>query len=158
MRKLLELRLWPGSLWAALSDDPSKNSFEQPRKFQTNLFIVPQMTFGRTAIDTTLSPALLISDAVQRSSVAHLFHFYPVLCEIASIPRKTPHTWVLPQPKPPTGNSASKVGGGVNGRVGSGAAVDGDTQDERAAKAIELDARVLARECLKMVGAEMGSR
>ncbi|KAJ7659408.1 guanine nucleotide exchange factor in Golgi transport N-terminal-domain-containing protein [Mycena rosella] len=64
LRKLIELRLWPGSLWAALSDQPSAFAVEQ------------------SAIDTSLSPSLLIADAVKRSS-------------IASIPRKTPSSWVL---------------------------------------------------------------
>jgi len=115
LRKLLELRLWPGSLWAAMSDEPSSFAVEQP------------------AIDASLSPSLLIADAVKRSSIAHLFHFYPVLCEIASIPRKTPSTWVLSR------------------------AVDRDSSLE-GDEAIELDARVLARECLKEVGKEMGVR
>ncbi|KAJ7664366.1 hypothetical protein DFH06DRAFT_322458 [Mycena polygramma] len=115
LRKLLELRLWPGSLWAALSEEPSSFAVEQP------------------AIDASLSPSHLIADAVKRSSVAHLFHFYPVLCEIASIPRKTPSTWVLPRA---AGRSSS-------------------SEDD---EAIELDARVLARECLKEVGREMGVR
>ncbi|KAF8198195.1 hypothetical protein K438DRAFT_1824005 [Mycena galopus ATCC 62051] len=53
-----------------------------------------------------------------------------VLCEIASIPSGTLSTWVLPR-----------------------AAAD-KSEDE----AIELDARVLARECLKAVGKEMGVR
>jgi len=115
LRKLHELRLWPGSLWAAFSDKPTEFCVEQP------------------AIDSSLSPSLLIADAVKRSSVAHLFHFYPVLCEIASIPRKTPSTWVVAQPSSPSGQNGGDV-----------------------AKAVELDARVLARECLKEVGKEMG--
>ncbi|KAF8198188.1 hypothetical protein K438DRAFT_1823993 [Mycena galopus ATCC 62051] len=115
LRKLLELRLWPGSLWAAMSEKPSSFAVEQP------------------AIDASLSPSLLIADAVKRSSIAHLFYFYPVLCEIASIPRKTPSTWVLPRAAADKGPSS---------------------EDE----AIELDARVLARECLKEVGKEMGVR
>ncbi|KAF7333497.1 Protein MON2 [Mycena venus] len=113
LRKLLELRLWPGSLWAAMSEEPSSFAVEQP------------------AVDASLSPPLLIADAVKRSSIAHLFHFYPVLCEIASIPRKTPSTWVL-------------------ARAGDkGSSSEGE-------EAVELDARVLARECLKEVGREMG--
>ncbi|KAJ6523337.1 hypothetical protein B0H19DRAFT_1201883 [Mycena capillaripes] len=115
LRKLLELRLWPGSFWAALSEEPSSFAVEQP------------------AIDASLSPSLLIADAVKRSSVAHLFHFYPVLCEIVSVPRKTPSTWVLSR------------------------AADKNSSPERE-EAIELDARVLARECLKEVGREMGVR
>ncbi|KAJ7242359.1 hypothetical protein B0H12DRAFT_1132442 [Mycena haematopus] len=115
LRKLLELRLWPGSFWAAMSEQPSSFAVEQP------------------AIDASLSPSLLIADAVKRSSIAHLFHFYPVLCEIASIPRKTPSTWVLQRAAADKGSSS---------------------EDE----AIELDARILARECLKEVGKEMGVR
>ncbi|KAJ7102802.1 hypothetical protein C8R44DRAFT_682224 [Mycena epipterygia] len=114
LRKLLELRLWPGSLWAALSEQPSAFAVEQP------------------AIDASLSPSLLIADAVKRSSVAHLFHFYPVLCEIASIPRKTPSSWVLTRAA--------------------------DKSSSEGVEATELDARVLARECLKEVGREMGVR
>ncbi|KAJ6632164.1 hypothetical protein B0H10DRAFT_1976381 [Mycena sp. CBHHK59/15] len=115
LRKLLELRLWPGSLWAAVSEQPSTYAVEQP------------------SIDASLSPSLLIADAVKRSSVAHLFHFYPVLCEIASIPRKTPSSWVLSR----AADASASLGDG---------------------EAIELDARVLARECLKEVGKEMGVR
>ena len=30
LRKLLNLRLWPGSLWASLSDDPTEHCINQP--------------------------------------------------------------------------------------------------------------------------------
>jgi hypothetical protein len=129
LRKLLELRLWPGSLWAALSEEPSTHAVVQPGTSSYSLLSCPSLTIF-AAIDATLSPSLLIADAVKRSSVAHLFHFYPVLCEIASIPRKTPSSWVLSR------------------------AADALGSDE----AMELDARVLARECLKEVGREMGVR
>ncbi|KAG5638067.1 hypothetical protein H0H81_002035 [Sphagnurus paluster] len=119
LRKLLELKLWHGSLWAGISEDPSKYAVEQP------------------VIDTSFNPTQLIADAVKRSSVAHLFHFYPVLCEIASIPRKTPSAWVV----------APQTGPITNGFT--------DTH-QRAESAIELDARTLARACLKEVGKEMG--
>ncbi|OBZ73105.1 Protein MON2 [Grifola frondosa] len=72
LRKLLALQLWPGTLWAALSDSPSQYCVEQP------------------SIVQSLEPSQLIADAVKRSTKAHLFHFYPILCEIVSIPRKTP--------------------------------------------------------------------
>ncbi|KAK7030884.1 Endocytosis and vacuole integrity protein [Paramarasmius palmivorus] len=105
LRKLLELKLWPGSHWATLSSDPTAHCIEQP------------------SIEQSSTPSQLIADAVKRSSVAHLFYFYPVLCEIASIPRKTPTTWtVVPE-------------------------TDG---------AARIDARSLAKECLKVVGKEMG--
>ncbi len=89
-----------------------------------------------TALDTSLTPSSLIADAVKRSSVAHLFHFYGVLCEIASIPRKTPSTWTIS----PTTAGISPLNGhteNVNG-------------------AVQLDARDLSRQCLKEVGKEMG--
>lgn len=30
LRKLLSLRLWPGSLWASLSDNPTEHCISQP--------------------------------------------------------------------------------------------------------------------------------
>ncbi|KAG6906753.1 hypothetical protein DXG01_012283, partial [Tephrocybe rancida] len=128
LRKLLELKLWPGSLWAGISDNPSQHAVNQP------------------PIDTTLSPALLIADAVKRSTAAHLFHFYPVLCEIASIPRKTPSAWVVSTKASP---SAATL---TNGHAHSGS----DLQRKASSDAVELDARTLARTCLKAVGKEMG--
>ncbi|RDB21958.1 Protein MON2 [Hypsizygus marmoreus] len=129
LRKLLELKLWPGSLWASVSDNPSKYAQEQP------------------AVDTCLSPSQLISDAVKRSQVAHLFHLYPVLCEIASIPRKSPSAWVITNKAPP---SAQPV---ANGKTGSASS---DHGEGRGSDVVELDARTLARACLKKVGKEMG--
>lgn len=100
--------------------------------------------FSFLAIDVSLPPPLLISDAVKRSSVAHLFHFYPVLCEIASIPRKTPSGWFLASP---SHRLAAKGDNGNTTPLGT---------LEQSEQAIELDARVLARACLKEVGKEMG--
>jgi hypothetical protein len=34
LRKLLDLRLWPGSLWAAFSDNPTKYSSSQPSEYE----------------------------------------------------------------------------------------------------------------------------
>lgn len=34
LRKLLEIRLWPGTLWAAFQEQPSLVAVEQPRKFK----------------------------------------------------------------------------------------------------------------------------
>ncbi|KAF8129901.1 hypothetical protein EV363DRAFT_1399707 [Boletus edulis] len=109
LRKLLNLRLWTGTLWAAFSDAPSANSVSPP------------------AIDPSLPPSVLIADVVKRSSVAHLFYFYPVLCEIASIPRKTPAAWVSV--------ASPSVGGEM----------------------VQVDARALAKECLRVLGKEMGA-
>src|SRR6266581_5545650 len=46
------------------------------------------------AIDASLPPSELIADAVKRSSRAHMFHVYSLLCEIASVPRKSPNAWI----------------------------------------------------------------
>ncbi|EPQ52984.1 hypothetical protein GLOTRDRAFT_139951 [Gloeophyllum trabeum ATCC 11539] len=115
LRKLLEMKLWPGVLWAAFSDAPSKYCVEQP------------------PVPADASPSELISDSIKRSSKAHLFHFYDVLCEIAAIPRKTPTAWV----------TTSKSGG-----------ADGVESEKEAVR--EFDARGLARECLREIGKEMG--
>ncbi|KAI0700224.1 hypothetical protein C8T65DRAFT_790748 [Cerioporus squamosus] len=121
LRKLLALKLWPGTLWASLSDSPSQYSSEQP------------------AIDQSLAPSAMIADAVKRSTKAHLFHFYPILCEIVSIPRKPPMAWVM--------TSAHRMP--VDGRKMSG-------EDSSDGHAIELDARTLVKDCLKEVGRELG--
>jgi hypothetical protein len=124
LRKLLDLRLWPGTLWAALSDTPLEYCEHQPRKLCTALLLMFHQQPRYLAIDASLPPSALIADAVKRSAKAHLFHLYPVLCEIASIPRKTPSAWI------------DLRGDGV--------------------RAQELDARLLARDCLKAIGVEMG--
>ncbi|KAL1741643.1 guanine nucleotide exchange factor in Golgi transport N-terminal-domain-containing protein [Schizophyllum fasciatum] len=108
LRKLLELRLYSGSLWAATSDDPSKYCLSQPD------------------IDTTQGHSALLADVAKRSPKAHLFHLYPVLCEIAASPRAPPTTWASPG--------------------ASSAATNGEL----------LDARTLARQCLKEIGTELG--
>ncbi|KAJ8520264.1 hypothetical protein ONZ45_g2894 [Pleurotus djamor] len=127
IRKLLDLSLWPGSLWAAFSDDPSKFSNDQP------------------VIDTSLSPAALVADAVKRSSVAHLFHLYSILCEIGSLPRKPPTTWVsspkgqrTPVPPPRTTVPIPPQ------------------RQPSTGTPVEMDARSLARECLRTIGRELG--
>jgi hypothetical protein len=73
------------------------------------------------AIDITLSPPQLIADIAKRSPLAHLFHLYDILVEIASMPRKAPSY-----------TPDSTVG------------------------VRELDARVMARQCLKDLGRELG--
>ncbi|KAL0563857.1 Endocytosis and vacuole integrity protein [Marasmius crinis-equi] len=105
LQKLLEVRLWRGSRWVAVSEDPTARSVDQP------------------PFDPTLStPKQLITDSVlKHSSVTHLFYFYPVVCEIATIPRKMPSSFV----------------------------------EKREGEIKEIDARSLARECLKAAGREM---
>ena len=94
------------------------------------------------AVDPSLPPSALIADVVKRSSVAHLFYFYPVLCEIAAIPRKTPAAWV---------SVASPLVGARDQGQGRIGAPEGD------GKVVEVDARALAKECLRVLGKEMGA-
>jgi len=131
LHKLRELRLWQGSLWAALSETPSKYATEQP------------------AIDTSLSPSELIVDSVKRSTRAHVFHFYALLCEIASIPRKAPNAWIIADHLVAPGRHAGNepVQTHLNDRHVYGNGLG---------NLLSLDARLLARECLKEVGHELG--
>lgn len=101
--------------------------------------------FALAAAELGLStPSELISDSVKRSSVAHLFHFYTSLCEIASIPGRTPTAWVS---KSSTSLSAADRKRGLEAKM---------TADEYSHDVSEIDARRLARDCLKAVGKEMG--
>jgi len=93
------------------------------------------------------TPKDLIADSVKRSTIAHLFHFFPVLCEISSIPRKSPSLWILNSDahSPWRGKGDEKqVVNGVEKAI------------DREMTAVEQDARALAKECLKEVGREMG--
>ena len=112
-------------------------------------------------IDISKGPSVLIADAVKRSSIAHLFQFYPLFCEIASIPRKTPSAWVMAQTSLPRSSPIVLSANARNGKDGesprssivTGTGERGEGSDDQA---IELDARVLARGCLLEVGKEMG--
>jgi hypothetical protein len=107
------------------------------------------------AVNTSLSPAELIADSVKRSSGAHMFHFYSLLCEIASVPRKAPSAWIsadrlailsgVPAEKEKEMETAAtgRIRHPSNSRPGPGYLVS-------------FDARELARECLKEVGRELG--
>ena len=73
----------------------------------------------------------ILSDVVKRSSVGVLFYFYGWLCEIVAIPRQLPSAWNV---------------------VGS----DGDGDDDSRVRVEMDDARRLAKDCLRVVGREMG--
>ncbi|KAH9018228.1 hypothetical protein EDB83DRAFT_2528502 [Lactarius deliciosus] len=124
LHKLLELRLWPGSLWATLSAAPSKYATDQP------------------AVDTSLAASELMADSVKRSSRAYVFHFYALLCEIVSIPRKAASAWITLAPGAPAVHPDHPLGRVV---AGSGHG-----------HLVSLDARALAREFLREVGRELG--
>ncbi|KAF8340513.1 uncharacterized protein EI90DRAFT_3279123 [Cantharellus anzutake] len=128
LRKLQELRLWHGCLWAAFSNDPSRWSVNVPD------------------IDTTLEPLKMIADATKRSSQAHLFHFYTLLYEIATIRRAPPSMWVA-SPYSPT-HSPSASDSKVNGSK---------SKEKNKSTVIEVDTRILAKACLRQIGREMGA-
>ena len=111
------------------------------------------------AVDTSLPASEIIADSVRRSSRAHVFHFYALLCEIVSVPRKAPSAWVTAERLAPGGRSKDKkddspIAVRVHhplGHVAMGAGNGSDT-----GRLVSLDARALARECLKEVGRELG--
>ncbi|KIY49646.1 hypothetical protein FISHEDRAFT_40768 [Fistulina hepatica ATCC 64428] len=123
LRKLASLRLWPGTLWAALSDEPTKYCVEPPGH-----------------------PSKLVVDVVRRSSLGHLFQLYNVLCDISSIPRRTPFTSVKDRSLSPSAAIAPQ-------QIPSDY---GEFFARRQAAPAQVDARDLARECLKLIGKEMG--
>ncbi|KAI0690366.1 hypothetical protein BC835DRAFT_1365030 [Cytidiella melzeri] len=135
LKGLLHLRLWPGSLWAALSATPSECSSEQP------------------PIDSSLTPSELIADAVKRSTKAHLFHFYSIFCEIVAIPRKTPTAWVMSRTSSFDNPHASAEGKQAKGTEHVGSTV---TTHAPSGSVVKLDARQLVKECLKELAQEMG--
>lgn len=85
-----------------------------------------------------------------------MFHFYSLLCEIASVPRKAPSAWI----------SADRLAvlSGVPAekeKKEMDAAATDRTHDSRSSRpgpgnVVSFDARELARECLKGVGRELG--
>ena len=119
-------------------------------------------------LDIPPTPRELVSDSIKRSTVAHLFHFYPVLCEIASIPRRSPTAWIqtsaLESDKANRGKN-ERDDGKTKGKlqrkenkekstrtVADAVVTNGDVKRD----VVELDARTLARDCLKELGREMG--
>ena len=142
LRKLLELRLWPESLWAALSDNPSQFCLEQPGRghiLPNGIFLIAFYPALGTNNSLPQTPKELIADSIKRTTVAHLFHFYPLITELASIPRESPSFWVQ------NGNAPSVTDGSVQ-----------DVSGQGGSNVVELDARTLARSCLKEIGREMG--
>jgi hypothetical protein len=107
---------------------------------------VPQI-----AIDGSLQPSELIADAVKRSSRAHVFHFYTLLCEIASVPRKAPSAWIAADRVVATGKEKEQDGSRLSAQAAASVGRGHVTPH-----VLSFDARVLARECLKEVGRELG--
>jgi len=131
LKKLHSLKLWNGSLWAALSQSPSKFALQQPN------------------INTSQSTTPLIAEASQRSTRAHLFHFYKPLLQIAALSKKTP----VVRPFHSASRRVTMDAAAGDGTVSQGAKVvtNGESLEE-------LDARQLASACLEAVGQEWGAQ
>lgn len=87
-----------------------------------------------------------MADTVKRSPAAILFYFYAALSEVASIPRRTPSTWTLVNGiHKPDSNQSKRDSKSLMNRPQ-------DVEED----VLNLDARTLARECLKVLGHEMG--
>ena len=167
LHKLRELQLWPGSLWAALSESPSKICNGAARTVIIHsLPICGHAQSAPKAIDASLPPSELIADAVKRSSRAHMFHFYSLLCEIASVPRKSPNAWIAADrlATPAAGKEKERVAGAHINHGGkpkqasttAGTITTGSGAVSNLGHVVSFDARALARECLKEVGRELG--
>jgi hypothetical protein len=75
-----------------MSDSPAESCMTQPGLcffLSRSTLLTPRCS----AIDVSLPSAALIADAVRRSTKAHLFELYPVLCEIATSSR-TAIAWI----------------------------------------------------------------
>ncbi|THH10921.1 hypothetical protein EW145_g989 [Phellinidium pouzarii] len=129
LKKLLALRLWPGSLWAALSESPSMYCLEQP------------------GVEPNLLPSQLFAEATKRSTKAHLFQLYTPLCRIAALPRKPPVAWAGAFMLDPT---MEKNAGSIPMKVSL------VSENANSNEVEELDARELALSCLKEIGRELG--
>jgi hypothetical protein len=157
-RELWELRLWPGSLWVALLETPSKYAKEEPG---TQKFLNPQRHFFKMltdvhvptqAVDTPLPPSSSMTPCSGRlrtcfistrySVRLHMYRrrrqmhgslrtawLYPV-GQLAQRRRKTTAAFRTHYP------SSSRLGSGHSGW---------------------FDARGQASECLKEVGRELGA-
>ncbi|KZS95343.1 hypothetical protein SISNIDRAFT_452743 [Sistotremastrum niveocremeum HHB9708] len=141
LHKLLNLRLWDGSLWASYSDDPSKYCAALPEP------------------NTGTKHEELLADLTKRGPRAHLFHLYPILCEIIGNGEASPRAWVFPVrrpskslPPPPSSEVEPND---------PKASPKEDTESSASTPAlspvaIELDARDLVFKCLREIGKEMG--
>ncbi|KAH8111570.1 hypothetical protein DFH11DRAFT_1791651 [Phellopilus nigrolimitatus] len=134
LKKLLSLRLWPGCLWAALSQSPSTYCSEQP------------------GVEANIFSSQLFAESTKRSSKAHLFQLYGPICQIAALPRNLPMAWTgaLQPNKWKDGQSPPTANGGRNVKLSLIAEKAGSGDMD------ELDARKLALSCLEEIGREMG--
>ena len=146
----------------ALSEAPSKYTKEQPGT-HTILFVphgilidVRTVSLPSQAVDTSLPPTELIADSVKRSSRAHMFHFYSLLCEIASVPRKAPSAWISADRLAVLSGLPAEKEKKETEPAATGRAHHPSSSRPGPGHLVSFDGRELARECLKEVGRELG--
>ena len=100
---------------------------------------------------------------MKRSSRAHMFHLYSLLCEIASVPRKAPSAWIAADRLVVASSSGGLSASSKEKKEESAAAVrthhPGSSRSGSGSgmgHLVSFDARGLARDCLKEVGRELG--
>jgi hypothetical protein len=113
-------------------------------------------TLPSQAVDTSLPPAKLIADSVKRSSRAHMFHFYSLLCEIASVPRKAPSAWISADRLTVLSGVPAEKGKKEMETAATGRTHRANGSGPGPTHLVSFDGRELARECLKEVGRELG--
>ena len=84
----------------------------------------------------------VIADTARRSTKAHLFHFYDLLCDVTGASGRSPSMWIVPS------RPEELVAWGM-----PHALQDGFDKSI----AVEISARQLSRSALKSVGREMGA-
>jgi hypothetical protein len=103
-----------------------------------------------------------------------MFHFYSLLCEIASVPRKSPNAWIAADRLAAFGGSATGKERERAAAAAAGAQINHGGKSKQVSTTagamatgssgavsnlghvVSFDARALARECLKEVGRELG--
>lgn len=98
-----------------------------------------------------------MKSTAQRSTLGHLFHFYPLLLDIATLPNKPPILWMMP--------SLNDVGGTLTTQTENPLGNNGDGTTPRIgtilggkSEPVEVDSRRLAGRCLEILGKEFGRR
>ena len=107
-------------------------------------------------VDTSLPPTELIADSVKRSSRAHMFHFYSLLCEIASVPRKAQSAWISADRLAVLSGLPAEKEKKETETAATGRAHHPSSSKSGPGQLVSFDGRELARECLKEVGRELG--
>ena len=144
LKKLFALRLWPSSLWAALSDNPSKYCLERPGAPLTDeCSPLDSDCLANLGTQSGLSVSELFAEARKRSTRAHIIELYGPICRIAALSRKAPLAWTGPFIMTRSEDNSQTV---KLSFVAENATVE---------KTEQSDARELALSCLEEIGKEL---